>query len=69
MSARLKELHESRRRAEGGFGVVGDIEGDEQVGKSHDPQTDLSRLFGHLLDLRKWEAVAIYHVVEKANGE
>ena len=54
---------------EGGFGVVGDIEGDEQVGEPHDPQTDLSRLFRHLLDLRKWEAVAIDHVVEKANGE
>ena len=65
----MKKLHESRRREEGGFRVVGDIKSNEQIGESHDPQTDLSRLFCHAIDVRKREAVAIDHIVEEAYGD
>lgn len=51
------------------FGVIGDIEGDQQVGEAHDAHANLPGLFRHAVDLRKREAVAIDHIVEEAYGE
>ena len=69
MGTRSKKFHQSRSRLERGFGIVGGIEGDQQVGKAHDAQADLPGLFRHAVDVRKREAVAIDDIVEKTYGD
>jgi len=69
MGMRVKEFHQGYCCLDRGLGVVGDIEGDQSVGKAHDAQANLPCAVRHAADVVKGRTVVIDHMVEEAHGE
>ena len=64
----VHEAHEAGREGDGLAAVVGDAQPDEQVGETHDPETDLAVAGGLGPDGVERIAVHVDHVIEEADA-
>ena len=65
----VDKRHHLFSQLDGLLGVIGNPQGDEHIGPSHDAQADLSVGVGHLGDLRQRIPVEFDHIVQKMDGQ
>ncbi len=63
------EFHQTLGHLDRLLGVVRDSESDQQVRKTHHPQTDLPVRPGHPFDLLQGIAVHVDHIVQEMDGQ
>ena len=64
----LNELHDLFSSLHRFFGIIGDIQSDQHIGKAHHAQTDFAIGQGDVLDLRQRIFVDINHIVQEVDG-
>ncbi len=65
----LYKTHDAARHLQGICGIVGDAEGDEHVGETHDAEPDLPVGLGDVFDHRHGILARVYNVIEEPHCE
>ena len=65
----VDKRHDLFAQLDGLLGVIGNPQGNEHIGPSHDTQADLSVGIGHPGNLRQGIPIEFNHIVQKMDGQ